>query len=194
MWWTKLRSRKDSPNWWEITSEGKRYGVLRAAKNRTSEGSGKYGVRAVAERTGMMAKKIQEIELGVGAERSVIETLVADLGMPIDVFLSGEKPGGTKKAAPPSPSSLNTAKQGPPVKKPPEPKPEIPVQSKKSDNAPKEFMFVNHTLDSFIVAVQGNEIHILEPTEKNLKRGAYILPADDIAGTRIVARTTKVRG
>jgi len=56
----------------------------------------------------------------------------------------------------------------------------------------KELTFINHTMESYFIRVEGDSIHILENIPENMGKGTFVPHADDIAGKKISARSTPV--
>ena len=174
MWLEKVRKK-----WKEEPHFGKRYSILRKSKHRAE---GHCSLTEVAGRLGLQTSTLQKLELGaldVIATTPVLVQAVADLGIPMPLFL--DETQEAKPKGDPLTCLLNSKKAAA----------EVPSKKAVAVKSKKEWHIINHREDSFLIRIDGNVIELFEDIATNKKKGVrWVAPADVRFGKEVVGRKT----
>jgi len=217
-WLYKARSP-----YWEEQSPGKRYGIIRLIKNRSEEFAGQYTQEAVELRINTKKGILRNFETGATPEvyEALVPALIADLGMTPEMFYTQEKIRATPaKRGPATPTAPAVAAPTVELKIPatqsapaPATSPTVPdgvMQTRKKlseiaesysgeikSSTPQTCItkIVNHTVDTVVIVIKGDELHIMYDCAASLKvlNSIWVAPADDLgSGTKLIPRCTPI--
>ena len=180
-WLSKIRL-----HYWEMKSDGRRYSILRKAKNRQPEFAGKYIIREISRRTGFPTATIESIEGGTTSGVAQMEPLLRDLDISDqDFYKLGLTPTLPQVPIAAPQTALQSAQT---------PTKALPIQNGLKQPPPAGTMdIVNCSTESLFIRIAEGKVYIFPNTAEYAKKGTFVGPADEIAGATPRPRTTAVR-
>ena len=183
-WLTKLRIK-----YWDIKNDGKRYAELRKAKNRQAEYAGKYLIKEVSKRTGILSSVIERIERGSVDGMAQIQPLLKDLDISEQDFYRMGPAGAQVEQSLPKVTTSSTNEV--PTKT--EAKTKIPVAPKNRQLEARSMEVINCSTESLFVKIVDEKIYLFPNSSEYARKGTFVGGADEIAGMPPRPRTTIVK-